>query len=125
MEETSSACEKKGKNVRGCQRLDKESQLPPGGIANVNVGARLSNVLYPNVLARSRIWILIEQRRQRRRRTFIDSKRSPDDSAIRSHIQSGGPCILIPLLRSTRYPEIAKLSRTKSRHSQGPILTSR
>ncbi|KAL2725529.1 hypothetical protein V1478_008202, partial [Vespula squamosa] len=100
MEETSSACEKKGKNVRVCQRLDKESQLPPG-----QRGSSLPNVLYPNVLARSRIWILIEQRRQRRRRTFIDSKRSPDDSAIRSYIQSGGPCILIPLLRSTRYPE--------------------
>lgn len=80
----------------------------------------LSNVLYPNVLARSRIWILIEQRRQRRRRTFIDSNRSPDDSAIRSHIQSGGPCILIPLLRSTRYPEVICIRRTAKWIMQNP-----
>lgn len=50
----------------------------------------------------------------------IDVELSPDDSAIRPHIQSRGPCILIPLLDSARYPEVICIGRPVEWIMQAP-----
>lgn len=73
---------------------------------------------------KSWIWILVET--PRRSAAVIDVELSPDDSAIRPHIQNGGPCVLIPLFDSARYPEVICIHRPAEwimQTSRDPIRT--